>query len=84
LDAICLFIARDWPQAAELFARHAFETAERLESFPRSGRVVPELSRPDVRELIVGSYRMIYHLAGDEASILTLHHGARLLREFPQ
>jgi len=43
------------------------------------GRVVPELANEDVREVIVGSYRVIYRIQQDQVHILTLHHGARLL-----
>lgn len=68
--------------AAELFARSVFEATDRLEAFPESGREVPETGRADIRELIVGSYRIIYHFLDDDAVILTVHHGARLLRDF--
>jgi toxin ParE1/3/4 len=79
LDSICLFIARDAPRHAELFAARVFQATERLEHFPRSGRVVPELGRDDLRELIVFSFRVIYRVRPDEAEILTIHHGAKLL-----
>ena len=49
--------------------------------FPEHGREVPEYARPDVREVIVRPYRIVYRLvAADEVHILTVHHGARLLR----
>ena len=83
LDAVCLFIARDSPLAAEMFARRSVEAAQSLERFPQSGRVVPELGQPDIRELVVGSYRLIYSLVGEQVFVLTLHHGARLLRDIP-
>lgn len=41
------------------------------------GRVVPELEEPAVRELIVGSYRLIYEIEGADVHILGLIHGAR-------
>lgn len=41
------------------------------------GRVVPELEEPTVRELIVGSYRLIYEIEGADVNILSLIHGAR-------
>jgi toxin ParE1/3/4 len=50
---------------------------ERLLDFPQSGRVVPELAREDVRELLHGAYRLVYQLRGDRADILAIHHGAR-------
>ena len=43
------------------------------------GRVVPELGLQDLREILVGSYRVIYRVREDEVHVLTVHHGARLL-----
>jgi len=81
LDTICQFIARDAPRYAELFAARVFRATERLERFPRSSRAVPELGRPEIREVIVHGYRIIYRLFPDEVAILTVHHGARLLED---
>lgn len=52
LEAICLFIARDALRYAELFADQVFKATDRLEDFPLSGRVVPEIGREDIREII--------------------------------
>ncbi|MBN1419343.1 MAG: type II toxin-antitoxin system RelE/ParE family toxin [Planctomycetes bacterium] len=79
LEAICLFISRDAPPYAAVLADRAFQAAERLCDHPRSGRVLPELGMPDVREVLLGSYRLIYRIRGDQVQVLTVHHGARLL-----
>ncbi len=79
VDAICQFIARDAPPYARIFAQRVFTIVERLASFPYSGRVVPELKREDIREIIYRDYRIIYRLLEDEVEILTVHHGAKLL-----
>jgi plasmid stabilization system protein ParE len=79
LDAICLFIARDFLEYAKLFAIRAFEATDRLETFPKSGRVVPEIGREDIREIILGNYRIIYRIVTEEVEILTVHHGAKPL-----
>src|SRR3712207_8332183 len=50
--------------------------------FPYSGRIVPEIGREDIREIIIQSYRAIYRILPDDAEILTVHHGARLLEGF--
>ncbi len=82
LDSICLFIARDAPRYSELFAARVFRATDRLVDFPRSGRIVPEVGREDIRELIVQGYRIIYRVLADAVEILTVHHGARLLQGF--
>jgi addiction module RelE/StbE family toxin len=79
LDAIFLFIARDFSEYAKLFAIRVFEATDRLESFPKSGRVVPEIGREDIREIILGNYRIIYRIITEEVEILTVHHGAKPL-----
>jgi len=50
-----------------------------VENYPRLGRVVPELGIEDIREIILGSYRLIYRIRLDEIQVVTVHHGARLL-----
>ncbi|MGM0539773.1 MAG: type II toxin-antitoxin system RelE/ParE family toxin [Thermodesulfobacteriota bacterium] len=35
---------------------------ERLTSFPNSGRIVPEIRDPVIREIVFGSYRIIYRV----------------------
>ena len=78
IEAIRGYIARSSPRYAALHAERLFAAADRLRQFPESGRIVPELQRSDVREIIVGSYRIVYLLGLDAVHILTVFHGARL------
>jgi addiction module RelE/StbE family toxin len=80
LDAIRIYIARDSETYANTVVLEIFEATDRLEHFPQSGRVVPELADPNTREIIVGSYRAIYDISGEVVRILTILHGAR---QFP-
>lgn len=80
LQAIGDFISRDAPTFAQVFTDKVFDTVERLENFPRSGRIVPEINQENIREIIVGSYRIVYLLTGDEVGILTVFHASRLLK----
>jgi len=82
LDSVCAYIARDAPHYALLFASDIFEAADHLAQFPRLGRIVPEVARDDVRELVVGNYRLIYRIFHNQVEILTVHHGARRLEPF--
>lgn len=43
---------------------------------------MPEIGDSAVREVIVGSYRLVYRLLSDTAEILTVFHGARLFPGF--
>ena len=79
LEAITEFIAQDSPHFASLFVLDVFAAVERLEKFPKSGRVVPEKNDLTIREILLGNYRIIYRLREQVAELLTIHHGARLL-----
>jgi addiction module RelE/StbE family toxin len=79
LEAITDFIAADSPQYASLFAIDVLNAVERLQVFPRSGRVVPEVHAPDIREIVLGNYRIVYRIRADFVEILTVWHGSRLL-----
>ena len=79
LDAICLFIARDTPQVAAVFADRAFHATDRLVDPPRMGRIVPELEIETIREIILGNDRIIYRIQENKVQVATIDHGARLL-----
>jgi len=40
---------------------------------------VEELNDPTVREIVFDVYRVIYHYAGADVTILTVHRASRLL-----
>ena len=73
------YIAWDKPGAAAAWAVDVFDAVQRLAEFPRSGRIVQELGRPDVRELWHGNYRVIYRIENERILILTARHGQQLL-----
>jgi len=79
LEAICLFIARDVPQVAAAFAARILRATEQLAHSQRLGRIVPEFGIESLREIVVGSYRVIYRIRRQDVQVLTVHHGARLL-----
>ena len=80
LEAIGDFIARDAPSVAQVFVERVFAAVTRLEAFPQSGRVVPEIGQEDIREIIFRSYRIVYVVSEEEVNILTVFHAVRLLR----
>ena len=68
------YIAQDRPQAAAKWIDGLFNSVRQSADFPESGRVVPEVGRPELRELIYGRYRVIYRLEAKRISILTVRH----------
>lgn len=75
------FIAHDKPTAAAAWVRRLIDTVERVALFPSSGRVVPEIDRPDIREVILDNYRMVYLVGTARIVILTVFESHRLLTD---
>ena len=75
------FIARDSVLHAIQFIDRIVESAETLQTVPQLGRVVPEFSQPDLRELLFRGYRIVYLLKDEYVTILRVVHGARDLAE---
>jgi toxin ParE1/3/4 len=79
LDGIYHYIAKDAALYAGLTIDRITRRADQLIDHPRSGRIVPKYDDPNLRELIVGSYRLIYHITPDHIDILAVFHGAQQL-----
>jgi plasmid stabilization system protein ParE len=74
-------IADDDPAAARRWLDQLLERIESLARFPDCGRVVPEYGRDDVREIMIGSYRVMYRRRDDSIEVAAVHHHARRLPE---
>ena len=81
LREIKRFIARQAPKTASAFLRRIKASVERVRDLPESGRVVPEVADPAIREVLKGNYRVIYRVEESRVVVLTVYHGARLLRD---
>jgi len=80
VEAIRAYVARDSPHYANLVVERIVAAVGRLETHPLSGRVVREVGDESLREVIHGSYRIVYRLRSDVVEIATVFHGARLFR----
>ena len=79
VSEITEYIANDSPNAANQWVDSLFQSIERLEQFPQSGRMLPEFNNPKLREILFGQYRIIYRIEGNTVSILTVRHGKQIL-----
>lgn len=79
LRQIVRFIARDNPVRARTFGNTLIDKALSVGAFPEMGRIVPELGDDRVREIIHGSYRIIYEVFREPSRVFVLRfwHGAR-------
>ena len=80
VEAIRSFVARDSELYANLLVERIVAAVDRLDSFPFSGRVVPEVGDESLREVVYGNYRIVYRVKPEVVEIVTVFHSARLLR----
>ncbi len=83
LRGIFDYIARDSPRAADAMVDRLIGATERLEEFPESGRLLPEFPSLSYREILVGSYRVIYRPEPERIWVLAIVQCARLLDRAP-
>ena len=79
LDGIYHYIAQDSTLYANRTLDRLTRHADHLIDYPRIGRIAPKYDDPALRELIVGSYRLVYRVTPDDIEILAVFHGAQLL-----
>ena len=74
------YIAANDPEAADQMIDRLVERGDSLSEQAERGRRVPEVDVEELRELIVGNYRLVYRLRGGEVTILMIFEGHMLLR----
>ena len=77
LEEAADYIARDSSYYAAAFVQEIREAANSLSYFAERGRIVPEFNDPNIREIFVRSYRMIYQTVERKVNIIGFIHGAR-------
>ena len=84
LNDIGDYIEKDSFRYAEIVVNSLFDATGILEQHPLAGRTVPEFDNKTIRELIRGSYRIVYKIQNESRiDILTVHHSAQLLTKLP-
>ena len=82
LDAIAEYIALDNPAVASHLVQEVFDKTERLEDFPQSGRIPPELPNSVYREVVVPPCRIFYREDDQRVLILYVMREERQLRAY--
>lgn len=82
LDAIAEYIALDNPAAATHLVQDIFAKTERLEDFPKSGRIPPELPNSVFREVVVPPCRIFYREDEKRVFVLYVMREERQLRAY--
>lgn len=76
-------VAERSPGAADRLVERLAMRADQLDTFPESGRVVPEYERDDIREVMVRPYRVIYRVKAEQLDILAVIHSRQTLPANP-
>jgi len=80
LSNIGEFIEKDSAKYARITVEELFNSVDILESHPIAGMKVPEFDDESIRQLIRGSYRIVYQIIDEyRVDILTVHNCARLI-----
>jgi toxin ParE1/3/4 len=77
LDDVIAYIAQDSGDAAVRVLTRALDAAGSLDHLAERGRVVPEMNQPNLRELFVFDYRLLYRVFEEGVVIVAFVHGAR-------
>lgn len=70
-------ISREDRPAAQRLVKKIRELAKGVVEHPQIGRVVPEYENVNIRERIIGNYRIIYLLSHRGAEVIALWHSAQ-------
>jgi len=72
------YIAKDNRAAARRWVERLRQRARQAVKHPNAGRVVPEYSRSDLREILLRNHRIVYRVCDDAIEVLTVFEGHRL------
>ncbi len=78
LDKIHDYIAQDSPEYALRVVDRLTRRSEQIATFPRSGRIVPEVQDSDLREIIEGPFRIVYRILGERIDVIVVFHSSRI------
>lgn len=76
LDAIFDYIAQNSPEYARNIVDRITRRSQQIAQYPLSGRRVPEYDFNQIREVIEGSYRIIYYIKSNQIDVLAVIHCA--------
>ena len=74
------YVEQQSPETGQRLIAEIVAKTSQLDSFPKSGRIVPELGLANVRELIYPPFRIVYRLDKDFIWIVRIWRSERLLK----
>ncbi|MBW7897565.1 Toxin RelE2 [Candidatus Brocadiaceae bacterium B188] len=77
LSAIHAYYKQNSPTYAQRIVDRLTRRSQQIINFPLSGRIVPEMNIPQIREVVEGPYRIIYYIKTDQIDVLAVIHGSQ-------
>jgi plasmid stabilization system protein ParE len=77
LRHIHTYLAQNSPEYALRVVDRLTRRSQQIAQFPESGRIVPEAGFPQIREVLEGPYRIMYHIKPDQIDIIAVIHGTQ-------
>ncbi|MDF5735043.1 MULTISPECIES: type II toxin-antitoxin system RelE/ParE family toxin [unclassified Nostoc] len=77
LSSIYTYIFQNSPHYPQRLVERLTQRSEQIAQFPLSGRIIPEFETKQIREVIEGSYRIIYYIKSDQIDVLAVLHGSQ-------
>jgi len=68
------FIAEDSKHYAKKVAQEIREKIDILNELPNVGKMVPEVGKPEIQELHIYSYRIMYEIKNEQCYVLAVIH----------
>ncbi|NJL10034.1 MAG: type II toxin-antitoxin system RelE/ParE family toxin [Calothrix sp. SM1_7_51] len=75
------YICQNSPQYASRIVDRITRRSQQITNFPLSGRIVPEFETKQIREVIEGSYRIIYYIKPEQIDILAVIHASQQITQ---
>jgi plasmid stabilization system protein ParE len=77
LESIREYISKDSIFYANRFIDKIFDSVEILAGQPEIGRIIPEIERPNLRELLFQNFRIMYRIQADVIQIIAIIRASR-------
>ena len=81
LNSIETYIGQNNPERAEQFILFLINSTKSITNNSKIGRIVPEITNPKIREIIVKQYRIVYQIKNKNIEILTVFNGQKQLKK---
>jgi toxin ParE1/3/4 len=79
LESIVRYIAQTNPNTARKVGQSLLAKTKELSQFPLRGQIVPEFDSPEIRQILLKPYRIVYRVEEDKKriSIARFWHSAQ-------